>query len=488
MNVSVAAPTPPPGRYAIYDEIASGGMATVHFGRLVGPVSFARTVAIKRLHPHLAREPEFVAMFLDEARVAARIRHPNVVPTLDIVTTEGRPFLVMEYVQGESLARLLGTLRARGERISVTVACSIVVGVLQGLHAAHEARGDRGESLGIVHRDVSPQNVIVGIDGVTRLLDFGVAKAAGRLQTTREGQLKGKLAYTAPEIVRGGAVTRAADVYSAAVVLWEALTGERLFAGDNEATVLDRVLHAQVAAPSRRARDLSPALDPVVLKGLARDPAQRFATAREMARAIEAAIPIARAAEVGEWVGSLARQALDERSQVIARIETGSAEPQSGNPLQVSGDYPTTGPRRSVLAMIATAALGAIALTLVVGLRGKSLRSRGVGEVQASSLASSRPPPPANPAPIADPPIVATDDLPTAIDHVGPTTAPSTDLPSHARPASIGKGNSRQAVAREIPATAPVGTPKASPPTRSSCDPPWNIDSRGIKQYKLECL
>src|SRR5271154_2384991 len=204
------------GRYLLFGEIASGGMATVHFGRLSGPAGFSRTVAIKRLHPNLAKDPEFVAMFLDEARLAARIRHPNVIPTLDVVATEGEIFLVMDYVQGESLSRLIRAAVARGERIPPDMVAALMVGVLHGLHAAHEAKSDHGEPLGIVHRDVSPHNILVGTDGAARVLDFGVAKAIGRSQNTREGQIKGKLAYMAPEQVRGS-VSRRTDVYAASV-------------------------------------------------------------------------------------------------------------------------------------------------------------------------------------------------------------------------------------------------------------------------------
>src|SRR5262249_24957061 len=151
----------------------TGGMATVHLGRLSGPVGFTKTVAIKRLHAQFAHDPEFVAMFLDEARLAARIQHPNVVQTLDVVSTDGELFLVMEYVRGETLSRLV----RMGEPIPPRIVVALISGVLQGLHAAHEAAADDGRALALVHRDVSPQNVLVGLDGTARLLDFGVAKA-----------------------------------------------------------------------------------------------------------------------------------------------------------------------------------------------------------------------------------------------------------------------------------------------------------------------
>src|ERR1041385_2717351 len=191
------------GRYALFGEIASGGMATVHFGRLVGPVGFSRTVAIKRLHPQYAKDPEFVSMFLDEARLAARIQHPNVVTTLDVVALPNEVFLVMEYVQGESLSRLVKNTTKAGERMPWGHIVSVMAGMLHGLHAAHEAKSERREPLNIVHRDVSPQNVLVGTDGVARVLDFGVAKAAMRVGSTRDNQMKGKLSYMSPEQLNG---------------------------------------------------------------------------------------------------------------------------------------------------------------------------------------------------------------------------------------------------------------------------------------------
>jgi eukaryotic-like serine/threonine-protein kinase len=312
---------PTVGRYLLYGEIASGGMATVHFGRLQGAAGFARSVAIKRLHPQYAKDPDFVGMFLDEARLAARIAHPNVVPTLDIVSQGDELLLVMEYVRGSSLSRLLRTLTQKGERMPTRIAAAITAGALRGLHAAHEAKSEAGEKLEIVHRDVSPQNVLVGTDGIARVLDFGVAKAAGRVQTTREGQLKGKLAYMAPEQITTGSVTRRTDVYAAAVVLWEMLTGRRLFRADNEAKLLALVLDSEVLAPSKLVEGLPSAFDQVVMKGLDRDPAKRYATAREMAIDVEAVVGIEPSTVIGEWVEVVAADELRERANRIEEIE-----------------------------------------------------------------------------------------------------------------------------------------------------------------------
>jgi DNA-binding LacI/PurR family transcriptional regulator len=324
----------------MFAEIAAGGMAAIHVGRLRGPVGFSRTVAIKRLHAQFAKDPEFVKMFLDEAHLAARIQHPNVVSPVDVVATNGELFLVMDYVQGESLSRLARAAHDAGRRIPLSIARSIVSGVLHGLHAAHEARSERGEKLGIVHRDVSPQNVLVGVDGVTRVLDFGIAKAVGRATTTREGQIKGKLAYMAPECFQGGEVNRRSDIYASAVVLWETLTGERLFKADTDSQTLARILSDEVAPPSRLASEVSPELDAVVLGGLNRDPSKRFDTAREMALALEATGPLATATEVGEWVDRTAHVELAGRARVVAGIE------RAGDPDLVRGasDAPAAPP------------------------------------------------------------------------------------------------------------------------------------------------
>ena len=322
------------GRYALHAEIAAGGMATVYLGRLHGAVGFGRTVAIKRLHPHLAKDPEFVSMFLDEAHLAARVQHPNVVPTLDVVTSDRELFLVLEYVRGESFSALVRAARAAGQTLPIPVVVAVVVGLLNGLHAAHEATDEQGKPLGIVHRDVSPQNVLVGADGVARVLDFGVAKAATRLQTTREGQLKGKVSYMAPEQL-SGEVTRRTDIYAAGVVLWEALTGKRLMKGDTEAQLLNAVLSMEILPPSTHNREVSPELDAVVMKAVAKKPEERYATASDMAIALEQAVRPASTREVAAWMEEHLGESLNRRRRVVAEIESSTSAPGRGELLKM---------------------------------------------------------------------------------------------------------------------------------------------------------
>lgn len=302
-------------------------MATVHLARQLGAAGFARIVAVKRLHERLARDPEFVAMFLDEARLVGRIRHPNVVQTLDVVqekNDEGGDelFIVMEYVHGDSLVRLLKNAQKESQPVPLRIASAIMVGVLHGLHEAHEATSEAGEPLGIVHRDVSPHNVLVGIDGVARVLDFGVAKAEERIASTSDGKIKGKLAYMAPEQVENAKdIDRRTDIYAAAIVLWEILAGGKLFQGANDAATVKLVTDANVAAPSTKNAQVPPSLDAIVLRGLAKDRDRRFATAADFAHAIAEVAPPASVGELGAWVRKTAQEDLELKTKLIAAIE-----------------------------------------------------------------------------------------------------------------------------------------------------------------------
>jgi eukaryotic-like serine/threonine-protein kinase len=478
------------GRYALFDEIASGGMAAVHVGRLLGPAGFSRTVAIKRLHPQFARDPEFLTMFMDEARLAARIRHPNVVPTLDVVSAQGEIFLVMEYFLGESFAKLLALAKQAGGRAPIDVVCAIVGAALHGLHAAHEAKDERGEPLGIVHRDVSPQNILVGADGIARVLDFGIAKAEGRAQVTREGQVRGKMAYVAPEQFLAGRADRKADIYAASVVLWEALTAQRLFLGETEAQTVARVLNDTVVPPSSIAPGVAPELDRLVLRGLSRNPEERPATARDMARDLEAVAPTAAPGKVAEWVDSMLGPSLAERAQIISRIEQLKELPPTGpssRPPRVlaAADEPTAVEYRSAAdasdapvegtgtsaafvelarkrkqnARLALVAVALLVLVLVL-LFGRSPEPPPVAPPLEPSATRLVPPPRASEAP---PP-------PASVPVVAPVVPSATVSPS---------------------ASAPRGGPVRTKPRtkeRANCDPPYTIDEQGVRRYKLECL
>ena len=322
------------GRYLLCDAIASGGMATVHLGRFVGPQGFSRTVAIKQLHQHFARSSEFVAMFLDEARILSRIRHPHVVAPLDVLVLDGELFIVMEYVHGASFSELLDACRGP---VPSRIASAIVIQMLLGLHAAHEATSERGEPLSIVHRDISPHNVLVGSDGIARVADFGIAKAESRARTTGDGTLKGKLGYMAPEQLRSAPVDRKTDLFACGIVLWEALTGERLYAADNIVALFDKVENKTISPPSELVPVLPRAVDDLVRRALTLDPPQRFSTAREMALELERALPPASTLEVSEWVNGLVGPHLRVRAERISELESVDA---GELPLNASGSNP----------------------------------------------------------------------------------------------------------------------------------------------------
>ena len=279
------------GRYEILAKLAAGGMAIVYVARVQGVAGFERLVAIKVLHANLAHEEEFIGMFLDEARLAASIRHPNVVPTIDISDSEEAGyFIVMEYIEGDHLGAVLSSAHKLQEKLPLSITLRIIADALGGLGAAHDLCDETGKSLQLVHRDVSPHNIMVGRDGVVRLTDFGVAKAADRLTHTRDGQVKGKLAYMAPEQAANGQTDSRSDLFSMGVILWECLTGQRLFRAENTAATLHKLLHEDIPAMSSFDPQLAP-LDALLAKALARDVSKRYQTAEEFAQAIEEVAP-----------------------------------------------------------------------------------------------------------------------------------------------------------------------------------------------------
>ncbi|MEZ4408518.1 MAG: serine/threonine-protein kinase [Polyangiales bacterium] len=258
------------GRYEVVSELGTGGMATVYLGRALAAAGFQRLVAIKVLHPHLLKDEQFVQMFLDEGRLAARIHHPNVVGTLDLEHTEHGIFIVSEYIEGDQLLGIYKSARASEDRIPLEVSLRVALDVLAGLHCAHDLTDDLGTPLLIVHRDVSPHNILVGSDGISRLTDFGIARAEERISNTRDGIVKGKLSYMAPEQPDGLPFDRRADLFSMATVLWECLTGRRLFGQDRRRGAAEPLAQAHPAAAQTSTRSSPKALDEVLARAPSR--------------------------------------------------------------------------------------------------------------------------------------------------------------------------------------------------------------------------
>jgi serine/threonine-protein kinase len=279
------------GRYELIHRLAHGGMATVYLGRAKGKAGFEKVVAVKVIHPHLASEAEFVGMFLDEARIAARIHHPHVVEILDLGESEGGYYMVMEFIEGENLAALVRALAGSPKRLPITVILQLLADTLEGLAAAHELCDVHGRPYHLVHRDVSPHNILINLDGWAKVADFGIMKAAGKASNTKTGELRGKLAYMSPEQARGGAVDPRSDLFAVGVIAWELLTGQRLFACTTEAATLEKVIACEVPPldPVAHGRpelvdavELREGLDALLAKALAPRADSRYADAKQM--------------------------------------------------------------------------------------------------------------------------------------------------------------------------------------------------------------
>jgi serine/threonine protein kinase len=314
-------------RYEVVTKIASGGMATVYLGRARGAKGFTRVVAIKRAHPHLLESAAFRGMLLAEARLASHIHHPNVAGVIDVEEFEDELLLVMDYVEGLALSDLVRGTSRKGEKMPLPVTFRVVLDAAAGLHAAHTTSDEQGHPLGIVHRDVSPQNVLVGLDGVGRVVDFGIAKATlltptmTQIEGTTDGARKGKLGYMAPEYVSDSIVTPQADVFALGVILWELICGRRLFRAGDAIRTLRAVLRGPIPVPSSVNPEVGEAMDEVVLTALARNPKERYKTALEFAEALEAAArrdhDVASAARTGAWVQDFAHEVLEKRRMLF---------------------------------------------------------------------------------------------------------------------------------------------------------------------------
>ncbi len=264
-------------------ELGRGAMAVVWLARTTGPGGFERLCALKKIHTHLAAQPEFTDLFLNEARIAARIHHPNVIQVHGIDTFEGQYVLRMDYVDGATLFHALQCTWNQGQPFPLDVAALVFAGVADGLHAAHELTDASGTPLGVIHRDLGPHNVMLGRDGIPRVMDFGIAKALDRVSVTQPGTFRGTVAFMSPEHVRGEPLDRRADIFSLGVLLWETTVGQRLFRHTTAPGTMSRILALDVPRPRTLRADYPPELEEVVMAALERDRSQRPDTARELA-------------------------------------------------------------------------------------------------------------------------------------------------------------------------------------------------------------
>jgi serine/threonine-protein kinase len=310
------------GRYEILTRLSVGGMAEVFLAVVSGQGGFRKFVTIKRILPQLQDDEEFVRMFLDEARITAALSHSNIAQLFDLSEANGELFVAMEFIPGQDLGRLFrAALRAHRE-IPVGFACSVMRDVCLALHYAHHFTDPGGAPCPVIHRDVSPKNVMVTYNGDVKVIDFGIAKARGQLEETEAGRIKGSTNYMSPEQVMGGTLEGPSDLFSAGVVLWELLAGRRLFQGRGDAQVMRRLVNEQVAPPHTVNPKVPTPLSDMVTRALAKDPHERFATGREMARMIEsvAGVPLFDQDGLAAFMRELCRENLEKTQRLLAGV------------------------------------------------------------------------------------------------------------------------------------------------------------------------
>jgi len=483
------------GSYILGERLGSGGMGEVHVAAHLGPLGIVRVVALKKLHPHLARDADFVAMFVDEARIQSAIAHPNVVRVLDAHAADGELYVAMDLVTGLSIAEIGRELRAAGthdpipESIVVALGCDI----LEGLHAAHELCTESGASRasgrsGVIHRDLSPHNVLVSVDGTARVLDFGIAKTLGRARATLSGQLRGKPAYMSPEQLDGEGLDRRTDIFSAALVIAELASQSRAFTSADVPDVR-REMRIALGDPYGwlRARGMSEALSGALAPCLALDRDQRPDTARGAGLALTNACALAPRARVAEWLEATVPTSLAAQRALAARV---LAKGLDGNATTATGPRPprerlTTEPRRRTAAPVLAlggAALGAALATVALQL----VSPRGARNTEA--LAAE-----ARPALAHSQRVEATTPASASASASSPAmaanAAPAVAAPPNKYP-SERTTEPRPIASTHVAATKASVSPAAShrTPEAPSCDPPYLVDATGVRIFRPECL
>lgn len=443
------------GNYLLLKKIGSGGMAELYLARQNGVMGFERVLAIKRILPHLTEDGDFIEMFINEAKLAAQITHPHVAQVYDFGAVEGVYYMAMEYVMGKSLSYVLAAGKKRQCPIPFRHALHITAKIAAGLDHAYRGKTVGGEPLGIIHRDISPQNILIAYNGDVKLVDFGIAKAASSSTHTQTGIIKGKLSYLSPEQAWGKRVDHRSDLFSLGIVAHEMLTGNRLFKGENEFVTLERVRAAEVPPPSSIKTDLPKEIDPVILKALSKNPDDRYPTGHAFQEALEAVFhqldPRPASKDLSEYLHRLFEkeigQDVAEFKQVTALtkppVTTPLPTPKKASVTEKSA--PTRIEKRKGNGMAIGIAIVVVAIAISAGvwyaLRGQSAAVSAPSPTVPASIEKPAPPPvvPAPPAPATEvvPPSAATVPAvePPQTTNVKTEMPPSTAIPSTEAPA-----------------------------------------------------
>jgi serine/threonine-protein kinase len=527
------------GRYRLLGELGQGGTATVWVAVASGPAGFSKLVVLKKMKAHFATEPGFAEMFLTEARLAARLNHPNIVQTNEVFDENGLPVIVMEYLEGKSLADISVARRPDSE-FTLHHYLAAVSEALSGLHYSHELTDYKGRPLELVHRDVTPHNVFVTYEGQVKILDFGIAKLRNSTVETETGIVKGKLRYIPPEQIIGEDVDRRADIYSVGVMLWEAAVGEKMWRGLGDAAVMNRVINEEIPRPREKNPDVDPRLERLIMKALAPDPRDRHQTAQELQRDLDdVRSKLGSTLTSRDLAPALVAMFSGDRSKTRELIQMRLAEGSQSN---AKSSVPPPRTSRTSMRPYATKAaskrnlhkvwlLLAATVGLLVWLVVRETRSPGAG-VGASATASissgSAPAPqrrqvrftafPSNAEMLVDGSLVDGNPYSTELPgdeapHEVTVTAPGyqsltrsfslrtdVDIVFRLTPEGSAAGASTGEPPTNLPppkaevypqpvrlrAEAP---PPVPPPANTThCSPPYVVDTRGIKRFKPECV
>ncbi len=413
VRVETARPVPPDqfGQYSLLDRVAVGGMAEVWKARMKGVEGFQKTVAIKKILPHLTDSVDFVTMFIDEAKLAAQLNHPNIIHIYDLGKLEDDYYIAMEYVEGRDLRSILNTARRREQPLPTGLALLIAARLASALDYAHRKRDFDNRELGLVHRDVSPQNVLISYEGDIKLCDFGIVKAVAKASKTQMGALKGKLQYMSPEQAWGRVVDARSDIFSLGAVLFEMLTGRRLFAGESEISVLEAVRECRVQSVREVEPGTSEAVDAIVRRALAKDPDDRYQTAGEMQKELESVLYTFKPTPSQEELGAHMRRLFSE--------ELGETGATDGKAVGSAASVPSPGAEVPAVAPVGGLQEGGeggrkrpwlvpVAAVLVLGVVGVVfwLTRGGFAPTGAADRAAAAAAPAAAPAPAASAPVV----------------------------------------------------------------------------------